>query len=46
MAGEEERPPGDEAIEIHCGDALRVVVPAGVSEAHRARVLRAVASAC
>ena len=34
------------SIEIRCGDGLNVVVPAGASEAHVARVLRAVASAC
>ena len=42
----EDRPLEDVAIEIRCGDALKVVVPAGASEAHLARVLRAVASAC
>ena len=42
----DEMPAKEAAIEIRCGDALKVVVPAGASEAHLARVLRAVASAC
>ena len=42
----EELPLEGVAIEIVCGEALKVVVPPGASEAHLARVLRAVASAC
>ena len=42
----DERPPEETAIEIRCGDGLRVMVPASASLAHVARVLLAVASAC
>ncbi len=42
----EEQPLEEAAIEIRCGDTLKVVVPPDASEAHLSRVLRAVASAC
>jgi hypothetical protein len=42
----DEQPLEEMAIEIRCGDGLRVMVPASASLAHVARVLGAVASAC